>query len=151
MPIQYSILLNYTINNFRKINRGGKPPRRGSKMTNFVTEAMEKMTEAVKKIDTDRNRQIAKIIMQQIGGHKFCCMVGAKNIYAIENGVVFKFMRNRSGFNYLRIKLNAMDTYDLEFLRYRAGKETKKEFKDIYCDQLEELFKDFTGLNTRLF
>ncbi len=28
--------------------------------------------------------------------------------------------------------------------------QTLKEYKGIYCDQLEELFRDFTKLNTRL-
>lgn len=117
-------------------------------MLNNLLETMQKTAEEA---NTETNRLIAKTILEQLGGNKFCFMVGAKNIYPIKNGVVFKFMRNQSGFNYLRIKLNVMDTYDLEFLKYRVGKETKKEFKNIYCDQLEEIFKDFTKLNTRLF
>ena len=116
-----------------------------------IIENLEEIKEHLKRINTEENRAIATTILKQLGGNKFAVMVGAKNIYTLERGVVFKFMRNKSGYNYLRIKLNAMDTYDLEFLKFREFKEIKKEFKNIYCDQLEEIFKDFTGLNTRLF
>ncbi|WP_150109021.1 hypothetical protein [Cyanobacterium aponinum] len=42
-----------------------------------------------------------------------------------------------------------MDTYEMEFYKFnRKGMEweTVKTFDDVYCDQLTEIFEDFTGL-----
>lgn len=111
------------------------------------------------------NTMIAETILKQLGGGRFLLMTGTKDLIAIENGLKMTLARNGSKANRLEITLNAMDTYDMRFYRYtpwrystRGGKFTEypekittvKEYNDIYCDQLQELFTNVTGLYTRL-
>jgi hypothetical protein len=97
------------------------------------------------------NTVIAKNILEQLGGNKFVVMTGAKNFVVIPNGLSFRIPRAGKGIQYVKIKLNAMDTYDVEF-----GKLVKYEYKliskynGIYFDGLRELFEKETGLYTSL-
>lgn len=104
----------------------------------------------------------ANTIYNQLGGRRFLVMTGSKPLIAKENGIVFKLTRNKSGANELKITLNDLDLYDVEFSSHHyptldkktwewrpEKKKIIKEFKDIYCDQLEELFVEITGLYTR--
>ena len=121
-------------------------------------------TEAIKQT-TDRNMEIAVTILNQLGGKRFVAFTGAKEITAIKNGLQFKIGRNASKANRVEIKLNGWDLYDVRFSKYIPGKlvvdhkkgtaewretkdETVKTFEDCYCDQLEELFTEVTGLYT---
>lgn len=86
-------------------------------------------------------------------------MTGSKQPIAIENGLRLKLARNNTGANYLYIRLNAMDTYDLEFRSIRMSRKAEKGYTDVvkesfegaYDNMLESLFKSATGLETRLF
>ncbi len=55
------------------------------------------------------------------------------------------------GINLVKIKLTFSDTYLVTFSRVRGAtvKEISK-FDNVYCDQLEYLFNEQTGLATRL-
>ena len=95
--------------------------------------------------------EIAKTILHQLGGNRFLVMTGSKNLIAGKDSISMKLTKNKSGANYLRITLNAMDTYKMEFISIRSAKMTaKKTFEGIYNDQLQELFTEATGLYTRL-
>lgn len=111
------------------------------------------------------NKTIANTILSQLGGNRFIAMTGAKNFVAIDNGLRFQIGRNASKTNRVEIVLTPMDTYDYTFIKYRPysvkidhkamtvkevpeKREVVKEFKDIYCDQLQELFTEVTGLYT---
>ena len=97
------------------------------------------------------NKLIAGTILKQLGGNKFIAMTGAKNLMAIDNGMCCKIGRNSKNVNYLRVKLNSLDTYDMEFINIRSHKLTvKSEAKGVYCDMLQEVFTSHTGMNTRL-
>ena len=109
----------------------------------------------------ERCKEIAGTIYQQLGGGKFSIMVGAKDLGFIrtDEGValVFKFMKNKSGMNYLKIIYNeVLDLYNMIFYKARWSKKdlevkfTEKRFNDIYCDQLTEIFENYTGLYTHL-
>ena len=106
-------------------------------------------------------------ILHQLGGNKFIVMTGAKNLVALDNGIRFKIGKNSSRANMVEITLNGLDLYDVKFINYTpykikvdynkgTVKETQestkvlKEYKDIYCDMLQELFTSFTGLYTHL-
>lgn len=102
---------------------------------------------------------IAETILKQLGGNRFATMTGSKNFAANENGLTMKLARNRSKANHLRITLNSMDTYDVEFLKvtnptvrnnFAGGIKTLKEFNNIYADQLTGVFEANTGLYTSL-
>ena len=95
----------------------------------------------------------AGIILKQLGGVKFRMMTGAKNLMGFSNGIVMKIGRNSSNSNYLKITLNEMDTYDMEFAKLtRMGeKKSVTEYNNIYCDMLRDQFTAHTGMYTSLF
>ncbi|MFK5893602.1 MAG: hypothetical protein QM504_10310 [Pseudomonadota bacterium] len=104
----------------------------------------------------------ADIILQQMGGRgRLCSMLGAKDFYSDNDGktLVFKFTaRAKNGINYIRITVNKMDTYDVEFVK--VGRKKDKElgffmpvrtvvsnFKGLYVDNLHDIFESETGLD----
>lgn len=112
----------------------------------------------------NRNVEIARTILEQLGGGRFVSFTGSNNFRAVENGLEMHLARNASKANRLRVTLTGMDDYNMEFYRYTAprystrGGEFKtypekvammKTFKGVYCDQLQELFTYATGLYTR--
>ncbi len=97
---------------------------------------------------TTSNKQIASTILSQLGGNKFIAMTGSKNFVAIESGLTMKLTRNKISATWLRIKLTPMDDYTMEFIG-RTGK-VKKSFEGVYCDMLQDIFTDVTGLYTSL-
>ena len=68
---------------------------------------------------------VAKTILEQLGGNKFRVMTGAKNFMGFTDGLVMKIGRNSSNSNYLKITLNSMDTYDMEFAKVTRMGEKK--------------------------
>ena len=95
----------------------------------------------------------ASTVLQQLGGNKFIAMTGAKNFVqdSKKKLIAFKIGRAKKSINYVRITLNSMDTYDMEFLRLRGGKITVvAKHKGIYNDQLQQIFTKETGLYTSL-
>jgi predicted transcriptional regulator of viral defense system len=97
--------------------------------------------------------QIAKTIISQLGGNRFVAMTGAKKFSALENGVQFYVpMKTKNKSNIIKITLNGLDLYDVEFNRVYASKFTSiSEFNNVYAEDIENLFRDETGLSTRLF
>ena len=76
--------------------------------------------------------------------------IGAKNfMHSNEDSFVsFKFMRGaKNKANYLKITLNAMDTYDLEFGKIHGlNYSVKKSIQGVYDDMLKNIFETETGL-----
>jgi len=91
--------------------------------------------------------EVAKTILQQMGGvNKIKAMTGACNFGASDNLVSFKFKMCKKA-NYVRITLNSMDLYDVEFIKIWGTKITiVKTYNGIYDDQLKSIFEDYTGL-----
>jgi len=96
---------------------------------------------------------VARIIWEQLGGNKFRMMTGAKNLLNLGDGIAMKLGRNSSNSNYLKITLNSMDTYDMEFAKLtRMGeKKSVTEYNNIYNDMLTDQFTAHTGMYTSLF
>lgn len=102
---------------------------------------------------------IATTILQQLGGNKFIVMTNAKNFVSVKDGIRFSIGRNGSKANMVLITLKWDDTYTMQF--WRKGSEVNpyknaepkmlKEYDGIYCNQLQELFTEYTGLYTKLF
>ena len=99
------------------------------------------------------NLTVAKTILEQLGGNKFRVMTGAKNFMGFTEGLAMKIGRNSSNSNYLKITLNSMDTYDMEFAKVtRMGeKKSVTEYNNIYNDMLTDQFTAHTGMYTSLF
>lgn len=92
---------------------------------------------------------IANTILQQLGGHKFTVMTGAKNLIGLSDGLSLRLPSNfaTDGINYIRITLSPADTYDIEFARIRGLKITPLGSIDgVYCDDLRRIISDKTGL-----
>lgn len=92
-------------------------------------------------------------VLRQLGGNRFIAMTGAKQFVKDDEkrSISFRIGRNSEGVNVVRITLNAMDTYDMEFLSVRAGNVKVKSTSDgVYCDGLEQSFTTHTGLYTSL-
>lgn len=98
------------------------------------------------------SRQLAQTILGQLGGNKFLAITGAKGLTALDNGFAFRLPRNaKDGINYVRITLNSLDLYNMEFLSiWRQRNKVIKEVPGLYNDQLQEIFTHYTGLNTSL-
>ncbi len=97
------------------------------------------------------NQAVAQEILRQLGGKKFVVMTGSKNFIAGDNTLSMKLSRNSSGANYLRITLTGMDDYNLEFISIRGqSMKTKHEVNGVYCEQLQSVFTEKTGLYTYL-
>ena len=96
---------------------------------------------------------VAREILNQLGGNKFRVMTGAKNFMGFSEGLVMKIGRNSSNSNYLKITLNSMDLYDMEFAKVsRMGeKKSVTEYNNIYNDSMVEVFEKHTGMYTKLF
>lgn len=101
------------------------------------------------------NLQVASTILQQLGGRRFSVMTGAKNFTGDANSLSFRLPGGggfcKDGINYVKVTLDASDTYSVVFSRIRGRKVTVVEsFTDIYADSLREVFTRATGLQTSL-
>ena len=100
--------------------------------------------------------QVAKIILQQIGGRRFVAMTGSHDFINLGNGLRMSLSRNKTSANRLEIIYNGgADLYNVRFYRqsinHKTFEVTIKDIKTIdgvYCDMLEDIFTDVTGLYT---
>lgn len=100
-------------------------------------------------------KETAAQMVKNLGGRQFMAMTGVKQFVMNEKdySISAKLMRNQTGANYFKLKLNAMDTYDLSFIKcsMKTGDMTTvKEVSGIYNDQLRAIFTECTGLYTHL-
>ncbi len=107
---------------------------------------------------------VAEMILQQLGGHRFVVMTGAKQLIEDGDSLRMTIGKNSSKANRLTVTLDRVtDTYKMRFYRYTAGRLNKKtyawtpdkvaevaEFDNVYCDQLQDLFTQVTGMYTSL-
>ena len=100
--------------------------------------------------------QVAKIILQQIGGRRFVAMTGSHDFINLGNGLRMSLSRNKTSANRLEIIYNGgADLYNVRFYRqsinHKTFEVTIKDIKTIdgvYCNILEDIFTDVTGLYT---
>lgn len=111
-------------------------------------------------------------IVKQIGGNKFLTMTGSKIKYYgfDELGYVYimiELVKNQSGEKYLKIQLNGIDLYNMEFSKIKKTQLSEykalglkiydeqqviiETIENVYAEDLQEIFTDRTGLLTRLF
>lgn len=109
------------------------------------------------------NTMTAQTILNQLGGSKFIVMTGAKNFIALENGIKFNIGRNRSKANMVKITVNSLDLYDVEFIKFTPFKfnvntmtareekiETVAKLENYYDEMLQDGFTSVTGMQTHL-
>lgn len=105
---------------------------------------------------------VAETILRQLGGNRFIVMTGSYNFMADKNSLTMALRKNQSKANRLKITLTGMDDYTVEFYKYSTAHITRngtwkdsehktiKKIDGIYCDQLEDIFENVTGLYTHL-
>lgn len=98
---------------------------------------------------------VARTILEQLGGTTFVAMTGARNFSSLDNALLFTLPGTggftKNGINRVAILLNASDLYDLTFSRVRGSSVTKvDERNDIYAEDLRRVFTEVTGLDTSL-
>lgn len=100
------------------------------------------------------SKEVASVILQQLGGHKFMAMVGAHNLAFSDAGcgtLMLKFKGSKVA-NYLKITLTSMDLYDVEFGKiWGMNYKVVKKVEGVYNDMLVSLFDSTTKLYTKLF
>lgn len=111
---------------------------------------MSKAQEVIRLIETT-DMSVAKEILRQLGGNKFIAMTGAKNLGGTANSLSFKIGKNSSKANWVTIKLNGKDLYDVTFIQVRnLERKELKTYNDVYNDQLQQIFTSYTGMYTHL-
>jgi MoaA/NifB/PqqE/SkfB family radical SAM enzyme len=99
------------------------------------------------------NLTVANTILEQLGGNRFRTMTGASALVGSNIGLTFKLPSRfaNNGINYVRITLDATDTYTVEFVRLRGTKITIVDsVSNVYADNLQAVFTSATGLAVRL-
>jgi hypothetical protein len=100
----------------------------------------------------DNFEQIAQTIIAQLGGKRFVKMTGARDFVATSCGVYFRLPGTpKAMIDHVHITLNSLDLYDVVYARTR-GKKYKviREVHDLYAENLQESFRQATGLETRM-
>jgi hypothetical protein len=99
--------------------------------------------------------QVAQTILDQLGGRRFTVMTGARKFVGGDDYLTFRLPGAggycKDSINCVRITLTPMDDYTMEFMRIRGTK--VKEVRTaggVYCNQLQTVFTDATGLATSL-
>lgn len=96
---------------------------------------------------------VGDTILEQLGGHRFVVMTGAKDFVLGYNSLQFRLPGNltRDKSNKVRITLTEFDLYTLETFRVRGiDCKTCSSETGIYFDSLQSMFTSFTGLDTHL-
>ena len=100
---------------------------------------------------------IAQTILQQIGGRRFAAMTGSRDFINMGNGLRMSLAKNKTSANRLDIIYDAgADLYNMRFYRKTFSKKTFEcntkdiaSYEGVYCDMLEDIFTQVTGLYTR--
>ncbi|MCW8332035.1 hypothetical protein MD588_24900 [Photobacterium sp. SDRW27] len=101
---------------------------------------------------------VAKTILGQLGGNRFVAMTGAKQFVAIEApGLQFDLPKDscftKQAVCRVQVRLDPCDTYTVLAFSKKRGQldflEVSRQ-SGVYCDMLEDVFTDMTGLLTRL-
>jgi hypothetical protein len=96
----------------------------------------------------NNSTQVAKTIIEQLGGSQFVMLTGSKNFGAIENGVSFRVGKNAKRVSFVSITLDANDTYTMNFLNSKGV--TVAQAGEVYCDKLQDIFEQETELYVTL-
>ena len=109
-------------------------------------EAQHEKDEA-EKLQRAQNKEIAETILSQ-----FVMLTGSKNFVSIKNGLAMTLKPNKLKARFLEITLLPSDTYKMRFFSIgRTSNDLEKStIEDVYCDQLQDIFEDQTGLYVTL-
>ena len=95
------------------------------------------------------DKTVAVTILQQLGGRRFIAMTGARSFTCDNNSMGFRLpgTMTKNRINFVKITLNAMDTYDVQFKSIWGDKiKTVSTVDDVYFDELPGVIAHHTGL-----
>lgn len=100
----------------------------------YISDSPESVVMA--KTGGEADKIVATNILHQIGGYnRVHAMTGAYNFLSFPNGLSFRIKGRKV--NYIKITLNGMDTYDIEFGKIVSNAYKKiSEANDVYNDDL---------------
>ena len=100
---------------------------------------------------TEQKAEVAQTIIEQLGGQgKLIAMIGANGLGTNGNDLVFKFKCSRVA-NYVKIKLNSLDLYDIEFGKIKKfNYDIVETFEGVYADMLVDIFESTCKVNLSL-
>ena len=143
-----------------KVNYKGTPDWEKKEFKGVLKDLLKKLKDSekhykrVQKLKEGKlteSQQVAKTILQQLGGNKFIAMTGAKNFGSSKNSLQFKIGRNSKSISHVIITLKSSDLYDVEFIRMRGtSRKVVKKLKGVYADMLRKIFTKYTGMRTSL-
>ncbi len=98
---------------------------------------------------------VSQAILDQLGGRAFLAMTGARDLVGGERRLTFRLPRGfaKDQINRVEIVLEASDTYSVRFTKGNAQARVRRIVRyetGIYHDMLAPLFRDATGLETRM-
>ena len=104
---------------------------------------------------TEQAKETAQITLEQLGGDKFIVMTRARNLAFNSDGSLSFKLPAKWGCNYVKITLNGLDLYDMEFRQLRIVKRELtnrliSEHNNVYFDMIRGIFEKETGLRTSL-
>ena len=134
---------------------GKDASHKGGKIVGFEKESVNRGRAEKSRLKKEgkltESQQVAKTILQQLGGNKFIAMTGAKNFGSSKNSLQFKIGKNSKSISHVIITLKSSDLYDVEFIRMRGtSRKVVKKVKGIYADMLRKIFTKYTGMRTSL-
>jgi hypothetical protein len=101
-------------------------------------------------METKTDTTVATEIYKQLG-RKARYMLGGKNFTANPSALVFKIGKNCMNVNWIRITLNGLDLYDIEFIKIHGSKITvKSRENNVYADMMHGIIEAGTGMRTSL-
>jgi len=117
------------------------------------------------KNNMSNNKHIAETIIEQLGGNRFIAMTGSKDFVWDDKKLTLTFslsgLAQKKG-NRIQIEYDYnRDSYNLRLCKFLQPTlkrvmekknlwEVRDSVYDVYFDQLQDIFKQWTGLNTHL-
>ncbi len=83
---------------------------------------------------------VADTILDQLGGRRFLAMTGARNLTGSANALSMQIPGNPKRVGYVRITIDASDTYTMKFIKSRTLA-VMAEVSWIYADTLRQTFE----------
>lgn len=129
------------------------PKNSGLLFTRSVLSVIKETTVVVGAgIEMSEAEQIARTILEQLGGNKFRVMTGAKNFSFGTSDLTFKLPIGNAAA--CRIELTSMDDYTVTFFKREqlrtivknGGPTILSKHDGVYVESLRELFERVTGL-----
>jgi len=98
------------------------------------------------------HQEVAQEIIRQLGNITLS-MLGANRLLAHDEqrGALGFRIKGSRKVNYIKITLNGLDLYDIEFGKIkRYDYDVVNTVENVYCDQVKDIIEENTGLFTRL-